>query len=562
MQLAERTADVEPGGRTTPEWLIWLGLSIVVFAVFLPSLHYQFVYDDYGQIVETKQLNSLHMIPRFFTGHVWAWKKPGIPGVYYRPVFLLWLLANQTLFGLSTPWWHFTSVSMHVAATLLVFAVIRRLTADPWTSGIAALLFGLHPAHVESVDWVSGITDPLVAVLLLGSLLCLQDRRLPWSYLLFAAALLEKEIAVVWPVLILAHALLFGGAGWKKALRTTLPYVLIAMIYLGVRRAVMHEFSPLITRVPLREMMLTWPSMLLFYARHLVWPERLSVFYTFPLVQQAGPWNFWLPLLSISAITAALAFWAWRSRLAAFAAVLLIVPLLPALDLRTLAAAESVHDRYLYLPSIGFCLLVALAIRRVPRDSWRIALVIPLACAAAYGTVREGRCWTDNVTLFLRAVEVAPDNEIANQNLGTALTMNREFVEAIPYYQAAVAIRPNMFDALYSLGRIYYELGEYDQAELYCERAIVANPRFSPPYLYYGLAKLKEGQIDAAERALRRAVQVKGPDDYREFHLGLGLALKAKGDVAGALKEFQAEARENPDPSKALNEIAQLNGRE
>ena len=553
MKLAEHVAGIELQKR---EWLLWLAISFLVLAVFLPCLHFQFVYDDYGQIVETKQLNSIHMIPRFFTGHVWAWKKPGSMGVYYRPVFLLWLLANQRLFGLSAPWWHLTSVLTHVAATILVFAVIRRMTGDPWTSAIAALLFGLHPVHVESVAWVSGVTDPLLAVFVLSSFLCFQDRHMPWSYLLFAAALLEKETAVILPGLIFAYAWLFESR--KRAWLWALPYVLLTLIYLGVRRIVLHEFSPAVTAVPLGRMMLTWPSILLFYLRHLLWPAGLSVFYTLRVVQQADPTNFWIPLLVLVPFAAGLAFWALRSRAAAFAIVLLIVPLLPVLDLRTLGRAETVHDRYLYLPSIGLCLLLALAIRRVPGTASQIAVVIPLACFAAYGTVRESQCWTDNITLFLRAVEVAPDNEIANQNLGTALMLNREFVEAVPYYQAAVALNPNMFDSLYSLGRIYYELGEYGRAELYFERAISVNPRFAAPYLYYGLAKLKEGRLDESERALRRAIQLKGPDDYREFHLALGLALKAKGDLAGAQREFQAEIRENPDPSKARLEIEQL----
>ena len=76
--------------------------------------------------------------------------------------------------------------------------------------------------------------------------------------------------------------------------------------------------------------------------------------------------------------------------------------------------------------------------------------------------------------------------------------------------------------------------------------------------MYYGLAKFKEGQLDAAEAMLRYVVRIKGPDDYREFHWALGRVLEAQGDYQGALREFEAETRENPDPSKGFQGISEV----
>ena len=539
---------MEGAERRVPEWLLLVGIALLTFAVYSPALGFDFVYDDYAQIVETKQLNSWHMLPRYFSGHVWAWKTPGVPGPYYRPVFLVWLLLNQTLFGLSAPFWHLTSIVTHVAATLLVYAVAKSLTGRTATAAITALLFGVHPVHIESVAWISGITDPLAAVFLLGSFLAFARNKPALSYLLFALALLEKEIAIVLPLLLLAYAWLFE----RRALRAVTAYFLIAMIYLGVRLAVLHELSMTITPMALRDMLKTWPSLLVFYFRHLAWPSGLSAFYNLPVIQKVDLAGFWLPCAILAPIAVALAWFGWRSRTVAFAAAILLIPILPALNLRTFARVETVHDRYLYLPVMGFCLLIALALR----TQW--ALAIPLAAALSFATVNQEQYWKDNVSLFLRGVEIAPNNEIANQCLGTALLLRHQLPEAMPYYQRALELNPNMFEALYSLGRIYYELGEYAKAEPYFERAIASNGMYSYPYLYYGMAKMKEGKLHDAEQVLRYAVRIKGPDDYREFHLALGLVLKAKGDRAGALREFESEVHENPDPAKALREIAAL----
>jgi Flp pilus assembly protein TadD len=87
---------------------------------------------------------------------------------------------------------------------------------------------------------------------------------------------------------------------------------------------------------------------------------------------------------------------------------------------------------------------------------------------------------------------------------------------------------------------------------------MMLNVRSPMPILYYGLSKFRQGQLPLAEAAMRRALRIKGPDDYREYHLSLGMVLEQKGDLSGALAEYQAEANENPDPSKAAEGISRV----
>jgi len=546
--------DSSTPARQAPHWLAALAVAILTFAVFSPTLTYGFVYDDHAQIVETKQLNSWRMIPNYFTGHVWKWKSPHEKGVYYRPVFLLWLLLNQTLFGLSAPLWHLTNVLVHVLATLLLYALARELTADTLTAAVAALIFGLHPAHIESVDWASGITDPLLAVFFFASLLLFLRGRPIWSLVLFSIALLEKETAIVLPAIVLLYAWLFRKDSWRAAA----PYFSVALLYLGLRLAVMKELTAVLAPVPWATMLRTWPLLVFSYLKHLVWPSGLSLFYDFRLVESAASRNFVEPVVTVLVVGAALCLFAWRSRIVAFAAVLLFVPLLPALNLRTFFEIELFHDRYLYLPLAGFALLAALAVRQIPREGIQYVLVFLVGAGLAFGTVVEGRPWQENLTLFERGIEIAPNNAIAYEGKGTSLLLRGSVAEAIPCYRKALELNANMPESLYSLGRAYYELNMFPEAETYLERA--ANTGWHPAMsaLYYGMAKYKQGDLNTAERAIRFALQNRGPDDYREYHLGLGLVLHQKGDLPGALREFQAEARENPDPSKALAEIARI----
>ena len=145
---------------------------VITLVAFVGSLRYDFVYDDVEQIVGNRYVHSWHYLPRFFTEHVWGHLNSSSPGTYYRPIFLLWLLLNHSVFGLQASGWHFTTVALHVLVTYTVYRLALGINLDRLTACVAALLFGLHPVHVEAVAWVSGGTEPLLAALFVPAFLC------------------------------------------------------------------------------------------------------------------------------------------------------------------------------------------------------------------------------------------------------------------------------------------------------------------------------------------------------------------------------------------------------
>src|SRR5262245_48840097 len=148
-----------------------LFVLVATALVYVSCLRYEFTYDDNSQIVLNPAITSTTHITEYFTKHVWETVDSTAPAQYYRPVFLLWLLLNYKLFALSPAGWHATNLVVHLLATWLVFVLARRLTSDQLVATIAAFLFGVHPAHVESVAWVSGVTDPLMTVFFVGAIL-------------------------------------------------------------------------------------------------------------------------------------------------------------------------------------------------------------------------------------------------------------------------------------------------------------------------------------------------------------------------------------------------------
>src|SRR5256886_14502721 len=146
-------------------------LFLIVAATVLAyanSLSGAFVFDDTKQIVGNPALRSWSNVLRAFTSDVWSFQRgtltKDIPPPYYRPLFTVYLTVNYKLFGLWEPGWHLMNLLVHCGATVAVFFLIQRLSGDRLIATLAALLFGLHPAHVESVSWISGIPDPLAAL--------------------------------------------------------------------------------------------------------------------------------------------------------------------------------------------------------------------------------------------------------------------------------------------------------------------------------------------------------------------------------------------------------------
>ena len=597
----------------------------VTALAYIATLSFGFVYDDVPQILKNPAVHSWRFVPQFFTAHVWAAIYPNTSGNYYRPLFLLWLRVNYALFGPKPFGWHLTSIACHVLATWLVFRLVERCCinasapagvvppglksvsfkalngtakAVPYpktheklsdarlTAFIAALIFGVHPAHVENVAWISGVTDPLMACFVLGSLCAFlsfrESRNVSCAALsvgLFALALLSKETAVVLPVLIFAGVLIFvregdGGEGFGRrladAMRESVPFLLVVVIYAAARFRALGGLSHPTIPIGWKAVFLTWPAVLWFYAQHLILPLRSSEFYPLDYVGHATAGALLRPLalMLVTAVVFVVLFWAVRERsqktVGYFALALIIIPLLPVLDLRSLTPGDIVHDRYLYLPSAGFAVLLALFIRecgqRLPEGRLSFApAAITMAIVAGFAGVAvvQQLQWASDLALYSRGLQSAPANLTVRDNLANALMDANQPARAIQLYLDVLQRDPSFWRSNFNLGLAYYKVGNYEDAEGYLQRAIKIDPADADQYVYLALAQLRLKKPEAAENA-RRAL-ARNPHG-RGYHYALGLIYEAAGDRTGALAEFRTEMAEHPENATAAVELRKLEG--
>jgi tetratricopeptide (TPR) repeat protein len=546
-----------------------LVMLLLTAAVYLPALWFGFVCDDSGQIVESQSRYSWSAVPSYFGSDVWNFIVTGKTD-YYRPVFLLWMMLNSKLFGLNTALLHAAALGLHLGVTLLLYFLALRLTRSPVVSGAAALLFGIHPVHIEVVAWLSGVTESLFAVLALGAILCQLRGRRAGALLLFTFAIFAKETAVALPLLLAACDWLFpanSGATRRQRLMTalsTLAWCLgIGLFYVAARIHALGAFAPVTRGWTTRIMVWTEPSLLVFYLRQLLTPFQYSLFYSMYPVVHFSSRRVAEPLLLLAVAMVFLLLIARQSKSLAFAALLLVVPIVPTLNLNAFMFDNFAHDRYLYLPSAGLCLLAAAAAAHwiYSEESgarmWlKAALAIAFAAAAAglaYVNLENSGVWADNLSLFSHAVEVAPESIIAHEYLANELMTQQRFADALPEFQNALlsgaVVDETTNQLLYEpIGLCYLGLGQLDEAEGYLYRAISLDPKVHFAHLYLSLIEERRGRLPEAEKQAREALRLRpgATPKLSTFHSELAQILEEEGNLQGARAEYEAELQEDP----------------
>ncbi|HEU4388439.1 MAG TPA: glycosyltransferase family 39 protein, partial [Blastocatellia bacterium] len=429
---------------------------LLAFAASFNTLFNQFASDDTKQVLGNTFIRHIGNLPLAFSTSVWSYVTEDIAGMsqpYFRPMFSVLFTLTYTLFGTNAWGWHLVNVLIHTGVTLLVFLNIKELSSRNRLALITASLFAVHPAHAESVAWISGVTDPLMSLFLLGSLLVYlryQRRRgmlfiVPVLFLYFLG-LLTKETAIALPIIVVYLEITDETTGrtfWERIRRSAVNagfFLIPTAGYLLMRQSVMGSllFARSGARYPIGPSLITVPLATVTYLKLLLLPVGYSYQHYTPLIGTITSARFLVPLAALTVLAGLIL--ATKSRLVWFGAIWFIATLGPALAaIPNFDPEYVVQERYLYLPSIGFCLVLAICIDWLATKlkSKFLSLVSPLAAAllivlfgAAY--VRQNRVWNDTTSLLENCVAVAPDLAAAHAGLGGVLFQNgrRDLAEA------------------------------------------------------------------------------------------------------------------------------------
>jgi tetratricopeptide (TPR) repeat protein len=557
-----------------------VGASVAVLAavVYANALANGLVWDD--PIVLDRQLRAFQTFGDLI---VTPRNIPQNSPDYYRPLTILSYLIDRAIGGTGPVMFHLSVVVFHVVTTFLVFRLgLALFSGEPLTvitAGIGAALFAVHPIHTESVAWGAGRSDVLACGFSVAAATAyLHERWTPLRRAAVAAtclffAMLAKETAAAMLVVVPVSGLLLVrspqprarpvGRAERRRHRDTVPvtfspvlsyapFALALLAYVVLRQAAVESMlgstnqaggdvsSRLLAAVAL-------------YAGKLLLPLRQSAYISDLPASAAGVVTG--GAIVVATLAACILSWRANERRVTYLLLWIGLTLAPSLAIVWKIPAAPVAERYLYLPSVGFCLLVGYAVARVyamggALRSTALAIAALALASGAVATVQRNAVWRTNLSLWEDTAAKNTTDGLPIRSLATAHQQLGDSAKAAEYFQVALQRRNDqagLFTIYNNLGSLAMVAQHLDEAEANYQRALAVNP--NAPECLFNLGLIELTRTTAADAAARRqhgerarqfferAAQLSPLDP--DIQVGLAQTLSALDDSAGARTHFE-----------------------
>ena len=542
-------------------------LILVAVLPYLNSLWNGFVQDDNHQILANPYLRSFSHLREIFATNVWSYVGAQGSTNYYRPLMTLGYLLCYQFLGPLAYGFHLANVVLNAGVVCLVFLVTERLFRNRTLGFVSEVIFALHPIHTESVDWIAAVTDlQLMLFYLLAFWFFLRVAKPGGKRstaaelgmgLSFTLALLAKEPAVTLPFLatFFEHFLRDDRAETTMGQKISRYFSLwlVDLAYLLFRIRIFGGLAPVLQlpQVSPREAFYSSFALLAQYVWKLLWPVNLCGFYAFHKSVALSDPRVIAGFLVLGLSLGAFAYSWRRERLVSFALLWFFLNIAPVLNARWLGA-NVFTERYLYLPSLGFCWIAAwggwllwmrLAKRPVARKFYAAGWAI-LAILCVVRIVTRNRVWRDDPTFYTNtlaaqpdaiamrinlgavywnhgsqdqaeaewreALRRAPNHWLIMNNLGLVAARKKRYDEALEDFQRSIQLRPNYADSHMNLGRTYAETGDVEKAEAQLKTAVALAPLYVGPRNELGKLYFDAGRFAEAEEQFRSSVSSGG----------------------------------------------------
>ncbi len=545
-------------------------LAVLILVAVLPyfsSLLNGFVQDDNRQILSNPYLRSFSHLREIFASNVWSYV--GAQGVtnYYRPLMTLGYLLCYQFLGPLAYGFHLANVVLNAGVVCLVFLVTERIFRDRTMGFVVAVIFALHPIHSESVDWIAAVTDLQLTLFYLLTFWFFLRVAKPGGkrssvaelgmVLSFTLALLAKEPAATLPFLatFYEHFLRDDRAQTSLGQKLSRYFTLwlLDVAYLLFRTRIFGGLAPVLqlSQISRREAFFSSFALVAQYVWKVLWPVNLCGFYPFHKSVALSDPRVIAGCLVLGLSLGAFAYFWRRERLVCFGLLWFFLNLAPVLNARWLGA-NVFTERYLYLPSLGFCWIAAWGGRRLwmrlaGRPTARKFYAAGLAMVAVLCVVRivtRNRIWHDDPTFYRgtlaaqpdaiairinlgavywnlgspdqaeaewrEALRRAPNHWLILNNLGLVCVRKKRYEEAIEDFQRSIRLRPNYADSHMNLGRIYGETGAAEKAEMQLRAAVALAPLYVQARNELAEFYLKSGRFAEAEQQFRTSISSGG----------------------------------------------------
>jgi protein O-mannosyl-transferase len=523
--------DRDTNTEDAAKWLLPLALLLIAaltVAVYWPVLQNRFIDfdDDVYVTINTsvrQGLTSKGFVWAFTTFHAGNW----------HPLTWLSHMLDVELFDLNPMGHHATSLLLHVVNSLLLCALLHRLTGFIGRSMLVALLFALHPLHVESVAWVAERKDVLSTLFWLLTMWAYigytnkpsLQRYLPVA-IFFALGLMAKQMLMTLPIILLLMDYwplnrLFPHQGGSRADQVSIKVLLLEKIPLVALSAAAslvilraHASAKALFNVDGESLLLHSGNAFISYVKYILnmfWPVDLALFYPFEpsavtAVKVAGA----VALLAV--LTGLVVMQKEKRPYLIFGWFWYLITLLPVIGFIRVGG-QALADRYTYIPLIGLFLIIVWGAAEVagtwPKGIPAVAGVAVIVVAIlSMLTVKQIRYWQNSYDLFAHALAVVKRNWLAHNNMGILYAQHNRNDEAIFHFQESVRLNPKGVMGYRNLGNAYQSVGRNTEAIESFHQAVWLNPNDAESHYRLGLAYLLGGNSDFAQQEYRQLLRL------------------------------------------------------
>jgi len=572
--------------------LVYLALALATAIAYEQVRHNDFVsYDDFAYVTENPDVSSgitrNSVIWAFTSVHVGNW----------HPLTGLSHMLDCQLFGLDAFWHHLTNLFFHIANTLLLFAVLKKITGAVWRSAFVAAAFALHPLHVESVAWLAERKDVLSGLfwmLTIAAYIRYAQHPAIRKYLLvvlvFALGLMAKPMLVTLPfVLLLLDYWPLGRFQWSpesiNAISTPSESInaayrkatMFRLISEKIPLFVLSAASSVVTFIAQKSQAAVMSTEILpvnlrvanalvsyfSYIGKLFYPTRLAVLY--PFSGDSLNWQPIVSLLLLAVISAGVIYKARRCPYLAVGWLWYIGTLVPVIGL-VQVGSQAMADRYTYLPSIGIFIMVAWGANDLVAK-WRYRKIVLAAMAGIILSVMllctkmQVQHWLNSLTLFKHAITVTENNFVMHYNFANALRRDGKIDQAIGHFEETVRINPKYYNGQNNLALAYYLKGKMSRAITCWRKAIEVKPDFIDAInnLAWVRATHQDSDVRNSDEAIHLAKRTCELTEYNRPDLldtlAAAYAAAGKFDEAVAIAERAFELSQSTGQSHLEGEI-------
>lgn len=575
----------------SPRALFTFILALITLAAFWPTLGGEFVYDDLLLVKDNTLIKSFGNLGEAFTRPYWEGLDHDGSGTVglWRPLTTVALMIGQVVGSGSATGFHVVSILAHLAVAIVAAGLARRLSNNSMIGLWTGILFALHPVHVESVAWISGICDPLAGLFCLltlsSHLTWLESERgkFPWmTGLWLFLALLSKESALaVLPMMFVIDLFQFkkGGEigqrlrGYYPAIGAFFMYMLIRIVVFGDLTGGLMTITTTFD-VPGSRLNLLRVELLGGYLQLLSLPTELNLFRAFQPEFAEGDMTLLIASIwSALCVVIAGVLLLKKSRAGAIAWILIPASLLPMIVRISALGTFPLSDRYLYLAAFGFAFSIALLLIKKLPTPIATAILGCIAALYAWKTVERTADWQSESTLFAASAEQSPKSPFVAWSHGRVLLANYKETKELSVLKQAqgeyergmelLAAAADVDQTIFATKRDHLEMnlglawcylfkGELDAYRDFktptriFKSAVDAYPESSNARVGLGislmmLAETAEGQekseqYQLAGEVLREALSISASD---EAHCALGQLLLRLGEASLAVSEFE-----------------------